>query len=170
MNKGSLDRMSLKNRTLHYGYMALILILVLSGFGQMPIFKRYYIADIPGLGWLAKFYVTHTLHYLGAVLLIGALVYVLANFLLMRRKTLQLTPIGSVLSVLMGGIVLTGAFLVLRNLPGSWFSAEAIIAYDLSHLILVMLFLATTLFGVVFKKGWTIPVQKHMKYEKGITK
>ncbi len=30
----------------------------LTGFAQMPIFKRYYVADLPGLGWLAEYYVT----------------------------------------------------------------------------------------------------------------
>ena len=49
--------------------------LVLTGFGQMPIFKRYYIADIPGLGWLAQFYVTHYLHYLG-----GAIILLLTGY------------------------------------------------------------------------------------------
>ena len=33
-------------------YLISVFFLALSGFGQMPIFKRYYIADIPGLGWL----------------------------------------------------------------------------------------------------------------------
>ena len=165
MNKDPLNRMSSKNRSFQYGYPALILLLALSGFGQMPIFKRYYIADIPGLGWLAKFYVTHYLHYLGAVLLIGVVAYVLADFLLPRRKTLQLTPTGLVLSILLGGILLTGAFLVLRNLPGFWFPPGMIIVMDLSHLIGVMLFPMAILYGFLFKKSWTIAVQKHMKKE-----
>ena len=36
-----------------YFFLATVFFLTLTGFGQMPIFKRYYIADIPGLGWLA---------------------------------------------------------------------------------------------------------------------
>ena len=170
MNKERLVWMPPKSRTFQSGYAALIMLLALSGFGQMPIFKRYYIADIPGLGWLAKFYVTHYLHYLGAVLLFGATAYILVEYLLLQRKTLQLTPTGGVLSALLGGIVLTGAFLVLRNLSGSWFPPGVIIVMDLTHLVLVMLFLAATLYGSIFKKGWTIPVQQHMKYKKGITK
>jgi len=166
MNNDHPGRIPSKSRTLHSWYAALILLLALSGFGQMPIFKRYYIADIPGLGWLAKFYITHYLHYLGAVLLIAAIGYVLVEFLL-RRKTLQLTATGIAQSALLGGIVMTGVFLVLRNLPGAWFPPGVIVAMDLSHLLLVMLFLAATLYGFLFKKSWTIPLQKHMKHEKG---
>ena len=165
MNKDPLNRITPKKRTFQYGYAALILLLALSGFGQMPIFKRYYIADIPGLGWLAEFYVTHYLHYLGAVLLIGAAAYVLADFLLSRRKTLQLTPTGLLLSALLGGILITGAFLVLRNLPGFWFPPGVIIVMVLSHLIGVMLFLMATLYGILFKKSWTIAVHNHMERE-----
>lgn len=164
MNKDALKRMP-KNRILQYGYPALILLLALSGVGQMPIFKRYYIADIPGLGWLAEYYVTHYLHYLGAVLLIGAAACVLTDFLLSRRKTLKLTPTGWVLSILLGGILLSGVFLVVRNLPGFWFPTGMIIGMDLGHLLGVMLFLMTALYGFLFKKSWTIAVHKHMKKE-----
>jgi len=49
---------------IRYLYLITLFFLVLTGFGQMPVFKRYYIADIPGLGWLAQFFVTHYMHYL----------------------------------------------------------------------------------------------------------
>ncbi len=56
-------------------YLLLLFVMGLTGFGQMPIFKRYYIADIPGLAWLADFYATHYIHYIGAVILFGFFVY-----------------------------------------------------------------------------------------------
>ena len=40
-----------------------------------------------------------------------------------------------------------------------------IIVMDLSHLAVVMLFLAMALYGFLFKKSWTIAVHKHMKKE-----
>ncbi len=54
-----------------YIYATTLFFITLSGFGQMPIFKRYYIADTPGLGWLAQFYVTHIIHYISATVLIA---------------------------------------------------------------------------------------------------
>ena len=38
------------HRFVRYVYLITVFFLTLTGFGQMPIFKRYYIADIPGLG------------------------------------------------------------------------------------------------------------------------
>ena len=55
---------------------ALLFLLALSGFAQMPIMKRYYIADLPGLSWLADYSATSLLHYLAAagfLFLCGAL-------------------------------------------------------------------------------------------------
>ncbi len=43
------------------------LALGLTGLGQMPIFSRYYVASLPGLGWLGDFYVTSKLHLVFAV-------------------------------------------------------------------------------------------------------
>jgi hypothetical protein len=50
--------------------------LALTGMGQMPIFSRYYIADLPGLGWLGNFRVTAALH----LALATVLLFVLASF------------------------------------------------------------------------------------------
>ena len=74
-----------------YLYMFTVFFLVLSGFGQMPIFKRYYIADIPGLGWLAKFYITHYIHYLGAILLLGVCAYYITDYFMFNFKKKKLT-------------------------------------------------------------------------------
>jgi len=64
-----------------YIYVLTLFFITLSGFGQMPIFKRYYIADIPGLGWLAQFYVTHIIHYAAASVLIALVLYILFDFI-----------------------------------------------------------------------------------------
>ena len=48
------DRSKTPDRAVRYVYLITVFFLTLSGFGQMPIFKRYYIADIPGFGWLAR--------------------------------------------------------------------------------------------------------------------
>jgi len=45
-------------RTIKWLFALTITAMAISGFGQMPIFKRYYIADIPGLSWTADYYIT----------------------------------------------------------------------------------------------------------------
>ena len=41
-------------RWLLWLYGTTVVISLFTGFGNMPLWGRYYIADIPGLGWLFK--------------------------------------------------------------------------------------------------------------------
>jgi predicted transglutaminase-like protease len=145
----------MKNKNVYYLYLLTIIFISLSGFGQMPIFKRYYIADIPGLGWLARFYVTHYVHYICAALIIGITSYAAADYLLSAKNKLKLTVSGYLRSALIAGLIVTGVLLVIRNFEGYIFSHNLIIFLDLSHLALVMLFLFTSLYCFFFKKKWT---------------
>ena len=137
-------------------YLITIFFLTLTGFGQMPIFKRYYIADIPGLGWLAEFFVTHYIHYLGAIVFLAFASYVVVDYLVLKRKSMQMTATGYVRGALLVGILAGGIFLVIRNLAGSNFSSGFIIFLNLSHLGLVMAFLFVSLYCLILKKQWTI--------------
>ena len=136
-------------------YMILLLFMALSGFGQMPIFKRYYIADIPGLGWLAQFYVTHYIHYLAAILILALVAYMIVDYLILQKKHLRLSASGYVRGAILAGILLSGVLLVVRNLAGSQFGPRFIIFLDLAHLGLVMTFLMATGYCLIFKKQWT---------------
>jgi hypothetical protein len=107
--------------------------LALTGFGQMPIFKRYYIADIPGMGWLAEFFVTHYIHYLGAIVFLAFAGYIIIDYLGLARKSRKLTATA-----------------------GSNLSPGFIIFLDICHLGLVMAFLFVSLYCLIFKKQWTM--------------
>ena len=144
-----------EKRVVRWTYLLAVFFLTLTGFGQMPIFKRYYIADLPGLGWLAQFYITHFIHYLAAILLFALVAYVLFDFLVLRRRSIKVTPSGYVRGIILAGLIITGIFLVIRNLTGTQFSSEFIIFLDLSHLGLVMSFLAASLYCLIFRKKWT---------------
>lgn len=136
-------------------YLTVIFFLTLTGFGQMPIFKRYYIADIPGLGWLAEFFVTHYIHYLAAILLLAFAAYMILDYLVLKHKSRTMTATGYVRGALLAGILASGLFLVIRNLAGSNLSSGFIIVLDLCHLGLVMAFLFVSLYCLIFKKQWT---------------
>jgi len=141
---------------LAYLYGCILLLLTLTGFGQMPIFKRYYIADIPGLGWLAQFYVTHYLHYLAAIVLLAMAGYVLARYLAHDKNGINLTLSGIVRLGLLGLLAVTGLALVWRNLAGVILPPGFIIFLDISHLLLVVLLLGVTGFCWVTKRSWTV--------------
>jgi hypothetical protein len=126
----------------------------------MPIFKRYYIADIPGLGWLAEFYITHYMHYLFAIVLLGIAGYVITDHLTSNRKRLRLTLSGYLRGALVAGLIITGSLLVIRNLPGSGFSPGTIIFLDIGHLAMVMALLMVGFYCMVVKKKWRRPARR----------
>jgi hypothetical protein len=135
-------------------YTATLAVMALTGFGQMPLYKRYYMSDIPGLGWLADFYVTRNIHYVGAVVLLALLFYAAFDFLLLGRKKLRLTPSGYLRLGLLAGIVLSGALIAIKNLPHVYFADAVIIGLNLFHLAMVMALLAATLLCRLFRKRW----------------
>ena len=155
MNTGAIE-IARPQKFLRFGYALSIFLLTLTGFAQMPVMKRYYIADIPGFGWLAEFYVTHALHYLAGILFLGLVSYIVIDFLLLYRQKRKVTPTGYLGGGLLLLITVTGLFLVLNNFAGIYLPQGLIIFLDLCHLGGVMGFLAVSLFGAVFKKRWTI--------------
>ncbi len=154
MNQNNNTKGHKPRKTARYLYLLSVFFLTLTGFGQMPIFKRYYIADIPGLGWLAEFYVTHYMHYLAAIGLITITTYVAVEYLLDGRNKIKITLSGYFRAGIVLLLVITGGLLVVRNLSGSTFTPALIIALDLAHLGLVMAMLAAGTYCLVFKKKW----------------
>lgn len=147
-----------------YLYRFLLFLCALTGFGQMPIYKRYYMSEIPGFGWLADFYLTRLVHYVGATLLLALLAYALMDYLLRRRELGAPSWSAWARGVLLGVVVISGLFFVAKNLAGAYYSEAAIIAGNLTHLGAVMGLLALSLYCLLFRKGWA----RH--FEKGVDK
>jgi hypothetical protein len=135
-------------------YLFIFIILAFTGFGQMPIFKRYGISSIPGMGWSADYYITHYIHYLGAIVLIALMAYALVDFLASGRKSFRLTAAGSLQIILLSGIVATGVFRVLKNLPHVVFSPGFTMFIDLAHLGIMMFYLIVALILKLTGRGW----------------
>ena len=135
-------------------YILLFTVMAFTGFGQMPIFKRYYIADIPGMGWTADFYMTHYIHYIGAIILLGLLAYCILDYFLTGRRGFRLTASAYVRILLLGGIVITGIFRVFKNLPDVVFSPEFTLFIDIAHLGFMMFYLLAALLFLIIKSGW----------------
>jgi len=143
-------------KALRWIYILTFTVMAFTGFGQMPIFKRYYISDIPGMGWSADFYLTHYIHYLGAIFLIGLIAYIIADYILSGRKEFGLTSSAYIRIALLGAIVITGVFRVLKNLPDVVFSPGFTLFIDISHLGFMMLYLLTALIFSIMKSGWVV--------------
>lgn len=64
-------------------------VLLFSGFGQMPIYKRYWIAKLPGFQWSGDYRISLMVHYVAAAFFIGvAIFHVLYHGLLGHRGLL----------------------------------------------------------------------------------
>jgi hypothetical protein len=141
---------------LRRSYFFLMAAMAFTGFGQLPIFKRYYLADIPGMAWSADYYLTHYFHYLGAVAVLALFTYVTADYILTGRKAYRLTPSAWVRIALLGGLVVTGIFRALKNLPDVSFSPGLTLFFDVSHLGFIMVFGLVALVLKVLKMKWRV--------------
>lgn len=140
----------MNNKILKPIYRLILLLMAVTGFGQMLIFKRYYLADIPGFAWTADYYFTHYLHYLGAILLLALFFYWITDYFLMGRKQIRLTLSYYVSIFFMTGISITGIFRVLKNMPHIVFSSGTVFIIDITHLGLVIFFALAALLCTVF--------------------
>ncbi|MFW6081590.1 MAG: FeS-binding protein [Desulfosalsimonas sp.] len=145
---------------LGYAYGLALFLLALTGFAQMPIFKRYYIADIPGLGWLAEFYTTHFLHYLGASVILAIAAYSAADYFLATRRHRRLSTSGTIRAVLLLAILASGALLAIRNSIFAPFSPGVVTTLLLSHMGLTVVFLMTILYCRISGRPWTKTVRQ----------
>ncbi len=51
------------------------LLLNISGFGDLPMYKRYMVTQIPGLGWAGDFYINLYIHYLAGIVFVSVMVF-----------------------------------------------------------------------------------------------
>ena len=137
-------------------YLLVLVVMTFTGFGQMPIFKRYYLADMPGFGWTADYYFTHYIHYLGAIFILGFFSFLVLNYFLNDRKIYQLTPASYIRALFLLMIIVTGIFRVLKNLPHVVFSPGFTVLIDTAHFGLVMIFFVIALFFKIFRMKWVV--------------
>ncbi len=79
-------RHSLQVRFTHWITALSIFMLFFTGFGQMPLYKRYFVDQIPGLQWTSNYLITLKLHYhAAAVLVFISFFYIF--YLLFSKKT-----------------------------------------------------------------------------------
>lgn len=84
------QRHSLVVRLTHWIIALSGIILLFSGFMQLPMGKRYNIIKIPGLAWADNFEVTLLVHYISAAIFTAAVFFHL--FYHMKRKEIGIIP------------------------------------------------------------------------------
>ena len=51
------------------------LLLIFSGFGELPMYKRYMVTEIPGMGWAGDFFINLKIHYLAGIVFVSIMVF-----------------------------------------------------------------------------------------------
>ncbi|CCO22366.1 hypothetical protein [Maridesulfovibrio hydrothermalis] len=111
-----------------------VFVMALTGVAQMPIFKRYYIADIPGMGWLADYYITNKIHYIFGAVLLFMVTRLITEFVLTRKQESQFTLSGVLRVGLYGAVMVTGVLRVIKNLSAVTMDPYTVMLIDWTHL------------------------------------
>ena len=86
----TVQRHSLTVRLTHWLIAASGILLLFSGFGQLPMYARYTVVKIPGLAWSSNYEITLLIHYVSAAIFCAAIVFHLAYHF--RRKEFGILP------------------------------------------------------------------------------
>ena len=126
-------------------YPVLLAIALFTGFGNMPIYKRYYISDIPGLGWAGNFYINLQIHYITGALLLGLAVFFAVIFLKSRLPARRLTVTGALRAAVFILLLGSGISLAARNLSTIFFPFVTQMVFTFVHLGTAMLLLVVSI-------------------------
>ncbi len=59
-------RQSVANQFVHWATALSVLLLIITGLGQLPLYTRYNVTKLPGAEWLGDYFITINLHYFAA--------------------------------------------------------------------------------------------------------
>ncbi len=121
---------------------------IFTGMAQLPIMKRYYVADIPGMHWAADFFITSELHYYSAILLLLVLGWRLGLDLREKGITWSWGPRSAWGWFLLVVLVITGVAKALRNCC-VYLDPTTMMLLDFSHLGSAMVFMISGLVSLI---------------------
>ncbi len=74
-DKGVIRRHSAIELAEHWLLAASGFVLIFSGFGELPMYKRFMVTRIPGLNWAGDFFINLKIHYLSAIVFVSVMVF-----------------------------------------------------------------------------------------------
>lgn len=145
------------SRRVALAYVLLTALQWLTGAAQLSLPWRHGLAATPALGWLADYWLTHRLHYIGAVSLLFMCGYVGTRWLLEWRRERRLLTFGVLRALTLASLCLTGAAKMLKNLPSVSFSPQVTQLVDCSHLFFAVLLGGLALLRLVLRSQSWLP-------------
>lgn len=112
--KDKIYRNPLPNRVVHWGVAISIIMLIITGLGQMPLYSRYLIVQPFGTKWLTSYEITLWVHYIFAAILLFFITYHIV-FHVIRKEYALLPKKGDI----RGSYLVIKAMLLKRKEPPS---------------------------------------------------
>jgi len=103
------------SRGLTWLFAAAVLVALFTGFGNMPLYGRYYIADIPGFQWSGNFIANLKVHLVTGALLLAIAVYSLIGFVRQNDKWREFPLHRKLLYIAVALALASGLLAVLKN-------------------------------------------------------
>jgi hypothetical protein len=129
---------------------------VFTGFGNMPLYRRYYIADLPGFGWSGDFFVNLHVHYVAGSVLLAVAVYGALRFWRERKAGARLTRSGIVRAAVLALALASGLFMALRNLPGIDYPLYAHAGLNFLHMGVAVVFMLVGIACAAARCRWLL--------------
>ena len=143
------------NGLLKIVYAVIAIVALFTGFGNMPLWKRYYVADVPGLGWSGDFFINVNVHILAGSILLAIGIYAIIVYIVKKTHYhLKLTLSGKIRGALMCLALITGILMVVKNLPGVHFSLNALMVFNFTHMGAAVLFMIMSIIALFGKRSW----------------
>jgi hypothetical protein len=131
-----------------------LLVAIFTGFGNMPLYGRYYIADWPGLAWAGDFIVNVQVHYLSGAVLIAWLTYLMLNNGKKGAGDQRFTRSGRWRLGLLALTLVSGLIMAIKNLAGVDFPLIGLMAANFLHMGAAVLLILFVLVGAIGRMQW----------------
>jgi len=106
---------SKSSRGLYWLFTVGLFVALFTGFGNMPLYGRYYIADIPGFQWSGNFIANLKVHLVTGALLTAMAVYSLVGFARRQLKWVDFSALQKLLYISVALVLLSGLLALLKN-------------------------------------------------------
>ena len=94
---------------------AAVCLALFTGFGNMPLYGRYYIADIPGFHWSGNFIVNLKIHLIAGAIVLALVIYRFTGIFILGQKLAAFTVLEKLTGLALAMVVLSGLMAGLKN-------------------------------------------------------
>lgn len=152
---------SSKANWLRWCYGTALVLALFTGFGNMPLYRRYYITDIPGLAWSGDYYANLYVHYSAGAVLVALSIYACIVFWKQKWRNFSLTGSGLARVVVLCLALVLGVIMALKNLPGVVIPFPLVTVLNLGHMGLAMVAAALFVLSSIWRWPWATIRQRN---------